>query len=110
MGQNEVIFEFAKSAKAKADVLNILERVKVIFDLCTAISKAKGATSQTMMEENIIKAHQCAQLLDSDLQQIYKDATEDEALTILCEQLIETNCKVVNILARLEGKWREKNE
>jgi hypothetical protein len=56
------------------------------------------------MNENIIKAYQCAQLLDGDLRQIYKRAITDknEALLILMEQLIEANSKTLGILNRLE--------
>jgi hypothetical protein len=57
------------------------------------------------MNENIIKAYQCAQLLDGDLRQIYTRAITDknEALLILMEQLIEANSKTIGILNRLES-------
>jgi hypothetical protein len=56
------------------------------------------------MTEDITKAMQGAQLVDSDLRQIYKKAIgKNDALVVLAGQLIEQNAKLITVLSQLEN-------
>jgi hypothetical protein len=60
-------------------------------------------TNTEIIKENLTKASHDVQFLRKDLTDVYKEATENNALTILVMQLLEKAGEIERVLEQLEA-------